>query len=57
MDASLEGQESLTEVIAHLDTFERDMLDMTRRLREYRHMLFAAMQAQGLDSEAEGLVE
>lgn len=33
------------------------MLDMTRRLREYRHMLFAAMQAQGLDSEAEGLVE
>ena len=49
--------DSLGEVIANLDVFERDLINLTMRIREYRYQLFAAMQVEGLDEEAEGLVD
>ena len=42
--------ETVPEIIAHLDEFERDLMRMASKVREYRHVLFAAYSAQGLDS-------
>ena len=47
----MEDQESLAEVIAHLDVFERDLVKMASQIKEYRYILFSALQAQSLDSE------
>lgn len=47
--------ESYAEVIANLDTFERDLINLTMRIREYRYQLFAAIQAEGLDEEVKDL--
>lgn len=47
--------DSVAEVIAKLDVFERTLLDLTMELREYRYQLFASMQAEGLDEEVKDL--
>ena len=49
--------EAIAEVIAHLDTFERDLESMRSKVREYRHMLFAANAAAGLDTQDSGLLD
>ena len=49
--------ESVAEVIAKLDVFERTLIDLTMQIREYRYQLFAAIQADSLDQEVEGLVD
>lgn len=42
---------SVPEVIAHLDDFERDLMSMAMKVREYRHMLF-----ETLDKDPDALV-
>lgn len=49
--------EVVADVIAHLDDFERDMAAMAAKVKEYRYILFAAMQAEGLDSDLDGLLD
>lgn len=49
--------ETIAEVLAHLDDFERDMVRMTVKIREYRHTLFAALSAAGLDSPPDDLLD
>ena len=43
---------SIPEIIAHLDTFERDLMSLAREVREYRHILF-----ETLDKDPDGLVD
>ncbi len=57
MDAFYQGQESLADVIAHLDDLERDLDQIKARVREYRYTLFSSLQAQDLDNELDDLVD
>lgn len=52
MDAHSPDQKLFAEIVAQLDVFERDLLSMVKRLREYRHVL-----SQGLDTDLDGLVD
>ena len=49
--------ETIPEVIAFLDEHERDLDRMKAKVKEYRYMLFAHLQAQGLDSDDESLLD
>lgn len=44
--------EGVAEVIAHLDTIERDVMGIALKLREYRHMLF-----ETLDNEVDDVLD
>lgn len=48
---------TIPEVIAYLDEHERDLARMQAKVRELRHMLFAAMQAEGVDTEVGDLLD
>ena len=50
-------EDSIPEIIAHLDDFERDLVRMASKVREYRHVLFAAYSAQGIDTPGDGLLD
>lgn len=43
---------SVPEVIAKLDVFERELLDMVRQVKEFRHELF-----ETLDHDPDSMVE
>ena len=49
--------ETIPEILAHLDDFERDLMRMVVKVREHRHILFAAYSAQGLDNVPSGLLD
>lgn len=48
---------TVPEVIAKLDVFERDLLNMVARIREFRYDLFASVQAEDLDNDLGDLLE
>lgn len=48
---------TIPEVIAYLDEHERDLERMRGKVRELRRMLFAAYQAEGIDTEVDDLLD